>query len=185
MPFYQPSSSVCVLFLIFLIHSSLAAASLSPNLPICSDTTIYELLISKRKNNRIVKRLKIGDKIAFWLENNPVKQKGILMDIQTEQVLISNQTYPISSITALSKGRYNDGVQVPFYILGLISLYGSLLGGVGLGALAETSSGSTSTGTIIAIPAVLILFYLSSKIFALPPKWKKKKFKFMSEAISE
>ena len=172
--FFVAKSLIHLAFL-FITPTSLVAAFSPDKLFVPEDSLGYELNIYHRKRGTLKKELKVGDKIAFWLTDGSGKKRGVITQIDANQVEIDYTPYATEDFQALSKARYHKGIKIPFILLGLFSsFWGFWI------SFAMAWNNGLAVGLLFLVPSVLLVI----EIFSLPPKWKSKKFEFVCKRIS-
>lgn len=166
---------LCLAFLFTTAPSLVSAASSNKKFE-PQDSLGYELHINHRKRGTLKKKLKVGDKIAFWLTDGAGKKRGVITQIDANQVEIDYTLYAPEDFQALSKARYHRGIKIPFILLGLFSSFWGFWT-----SFAMAWNNGLAVGLLFLVPSVLLVV----EIFSLPPKWKSKRFEFVCKPINQ
>ena len=134
-----------------------------------SDSLEYVLQLKRKKTGNSVKRLEVGDKLAFWLKNQKDKHKGILTAIYPDTLEISHTSYSLEAFTGISTGRYSG--RALSIIAGILAFPLGAILGVGISLSSKSGTGGT--------PVFLLFSALGIWAFIPPRKFSPDRFDFL------
>ncbi len=174
---------VLALLFISTISTSLSNVNTQPQGISQSDPSSYRLLITKRKNEKPIGNLFVGDFVHYWLPEDQKPRKGILEDLRPDSMYINSQWIKLYQLKALSPYS-NFEKKRTLQVLGnlgfslLTGAYAFLQGllifsAFGYSYEEEDTTASFITGFIVAIGTFSIYSQIQRKL-----KFKPKKYLF-------
>ncbi|MEL6195140.1 MAG: hypothetical protein AAFR66_23985, partial [Bacteroidota bacterium] len=155
------------------------------NAPKGEDPEVHSLVIAKRKNGRVVKRLMVGDYAAIWVRGNKKAIRGNISEINQGSIWIEDREVAISEIVKINRKEYS-----PFK-KGLFTAGG--LGSLGLGTLFavdtiryfpdnEEREGFSTLGSVIGACMAVFLLALGVLLLSRFKKYRSKNYEFLAKS---
>ena len=87
----------------------------------------FDLLIVRKKNQKIKRVIKNGEGTGFWLKENIKMKRGILQNINPASIDVGSNTFQLYQLEAFSPKRYKSDLRALLFILSGLLLAGAYI----------------------------------------------------------
>ncbi|MEM7513471.1 MAG: hypothetical protein AAF388_21265 [Bacteroidota bacterium] len=155
------------------------------NSPYNERTEGYSLVIAKKTNGKVVRRLMTGDYTAIWIRGSKKAIRGKISEISRGSVWIEDREIAISEIEKINRKEYSPFKKGLFAAGGLGSLaLGTLFTSDTIRSFADDGEkdGYSSLATVIGACMAILLLALGVLLLSRFKKYRSRNYEFLAKS---